>query len=92
MFTLLDTIEPNNEILELAKGMSIEVTKGTINCIKNTNIKTVLPLLYQITYNNEKLCIYEYKGEFKGNKKYFIPTLNNTFNLKEIKQILKGLN
>jgi len=92
MFTLLEVIEPNEEILDLVKDRKAKITKGKINGVKNTNIKTVLPVIYKIPYQDQTLAIYEYKGDFKGNKKFFIPTYQNTFNLKEVKQILVGLN
>ena len=92
MFTLIEVIEPNEEILALVKDKSVKIKKGKINRVKNTNIKTILPTIYKITHNNETLAIYEYKGDFKGNKKFFIPSYQNTFNLKEVKKILVELN
>lgn len=86
---LLEVVKPNNEVIELIGPRLVELNDGSIKHIKKTNINHVLPVQYIIKINGETILINEYKGKFKGDRMFHMPSLNKTYTLKEIKQFLK---
>ena len=87
-FNVLEEFKPNEEVLELIGDRLIDVSHGSVRTVKRTNIKTITPITYKITLNNETIVICEYEGEIRGNKSFFIPELGEAYSLKEIKKIL----
>ena len=90
-FTLLENVEPNPDILGILKDRTTVVSKGKIQRINKTNIKTVLPVIYQVVHNKQTIHIYEYKGNFKSDRNFYVLELHKTYSLKEIKHFLKNL-
>ena len=87
-FKLKEHIKPNREVIELLSNFKYEVNNGYIKIIENTNIQTIKPIEYIITYP-KKLTILEYKVNETSNKNFYIKEHNEKYNLSEIKKILK---
>ena len=66
----------------------IKVSNGKVNQIKRTNIKSIEPIIYELTFKNETLIIWQYPiNELEGNK-FYIPNTKNTYSLSEIRKLL----
>lgn len=89
-FKIMETLKPNNELLEVIKEYTYKVKKGTVKHLLHTNLHVIEPTEYQITYPTT-LTILEYKINEISNKPFFIKEHNQKYNLKEITQILKKL-
>ncbi len=89
-FKIIETLNPNNEILEAIKDCTYQVKKGTIKHLLNTNLQVIEPTEYLITYPNT-LTILEYKVNEISNKSFFIKEHNQKYSLSELIQILKKL-
>lgn len=57
---MIEELEPNNEILKIAKDYKYTATNGTIKNLLKTNLQLVKPITYAITYS-ATLTIFEYK-------------------------------
>lgn len=86
-FKIIETLKPNTEILEVIKGYTFKVNKGTIKYLLHTNLQVIEPTVYLITYPTT-LTILEYKINEISNKSFYIKEYNHKYTLKEIKQIL----
>ncbi len=87
-FKTIETLKPNNEILDVIKDYTYKVKKGTIKHLLYTNLQVIEPTEYLITYPTT-LTILEYKINEISNKPFYIKEHNQKYNLKEIIQILK---
>lgn len=86
-FKTTQTLKPNTEILEVIKGYTYKVNKGTIKHILHTNLQVIEPTEYLITYPTT-LTILEYKINEISSKPFYIKEHNQKYNLKEIIQTL----
>ncbi len=59
-FKTMETLKPNNEILEVIKDYTCKVKKGTVKHLLHTNLQVIEPTEYLITYPTT-LTILEYK-------------------------------
>ena len=59
-FKTMETLKPNNKILEVIKDYTYKVKKGAIKHILHTNLQVIEPTEYLITYPTT-LTILEYK-------------------------------
>lgn len=89
-FETIETLKPNNQLLEVIKGCTYKITKGTIKHLLHTNLQVIEPTEYLITYPTT-LTILEYKVNEISNKPFFIKEHNQKYSLSEIIQILKKL-
>ena len=89
-FKTMETLKPNNKILEVIKDYTYKVKKGAIKHILHTNLQVIEPTEYLITYP-ATLKILEYKVNEISNKPFFIKEHNQKYSLSEIIQILKKL-
>ena len=89
-FKIKEHIKPNKEVVDLLTNFRYEINNGYIKEIINTNIQTIKPVEYIITYP-KKLTILEYKVNEINNKNFYIKEHNEKYNLSEIKKILKNL-
>lgn len=89
-FKTMETLKPNNKILEVIKDYTYKVKKGAIKHILHTNLQVIEPNEYIITYPTT-LTILEYKVNEISNKPFFIKEHNQKYSLSEIIQILKKL-
>ena len=86
-FEILQELEPNAEILEIIKDYEYIVENGKIKHLKTTNLQSIEPTEYLITYPST-LTILEYKVNEIANRNFYIKEHKQKYNLKEIKQIL----
>ncbi len=89
-FKTMETLKPNNEILEVIKEYNYKVRKGTIKHLLHTNLQVIEPTEYLITYPIT-LTILEYKINEISSKPFFIKEHKQKYSLSEITQILKKL-
>ena len=59
-FKTMETLKPNNEILEVIKDYTCKVKKGTVKHLLHSNLQVIEPTEYLITYPTT-LTILEYK-------------------------------
>lgn len=89
----LEELVPSNEVLKViseTKPINIKINNGTVNRIKRTNIKSIDPIIYELTYGSGTLIIWQYPvNEIKGNN-FYIPDNKNTYSLLEIKTMLSN--
>ena len=86
----METLKPNNKILEVIKDYTYKVKKGTVKHLLHTNLQVIEPTEYQITYTTT-LTILEYKINEISNKPFYIKEHNQKYSLSELIQILKKL-
>ena len=86
----METLKPNNKILEVIKDYTYKVKKGTVKHLLHTNLQVIEPTKYQITYPTT-LTILEYKINEISNKPFYIKEHNQKYSLSELIQILKKL-
>ena len=67
----------------------IRITDGAILEIKKTNIKTIKPIIYEISDLN--LVIYHYACDNLNNKRYYIPNYKKSYTLNQIKEIIRNM-
>ena len=88
---VIEELKPSNDVLKViseSKPTMIKVSNGKVNQIKKTNIKSIEPIIYELTFKNETLIIWQYPiNELEGNK-FYIPDTKNTYSLPEIRQLL----
>lgn len=89
-FKTMETLKPNNKILEIIKDYTYKVKKGTVKHLLHTNLQVIEPTEYQITYPTT-LTILEYKINEISNKPFYIKEHNQKYSLSELIQILKKL-
>ena len=87
-FKTIQILKPNTEILDVIKGYTYKVKKGTIKHILRTNLQVIEPTEYLIT-SPTALTILEYKVNEISNKSFYIKEHNKKYSLKEIIKILK---
>lgn len=90
----LDVIEeltPSNEVLKViseSKPIQLKISNGKVNLIKKTNIRSVEPIIYELTFSNQTLVIWQYPiEEIEGNN-FYLPNTKNTYSLPEIRKLL----
>ena len=86
----METLKPNNKILEVIKDYTYKVKKGTVKHLLHTNLQVIEPTEYLITYPNT-LTILEYKVNEISNKPFYIKEHNQKYSLSELIQILKKI-
>ena len=86
----METLKPNNKILEVIKDYTYKVKKGTVKHLLHTNLQVIEPTEYQITYTTT-LTILEYKINEISSKPFFVKEHNQKYSLSELIQILKKL-
>ena len=89
-FKTMETLKPNNKILEVIKDYTYKVKKGTVKHLLHTNLQVIEPTEYLITYPTT-LTILEYKINEISNKPFFVKEYNQKYSLSELIQILKKL-
>jgi hypothetical protein len=67
----------------------MKITDGAILEIKKTNIKTIKPIIYEISDIN--LTIYHYACDNLNNKRYYIPSHKKSYTLNQIKEIIRNM-
>lgn len=87
----LEELIPSDEIITIindSKPNNIKIINGKINLVKRTNIKTIEPIVYELTYKKDVITIWQYPvEEIKGNN-FYIPNSKNTYSLLEIQTML----
>ena len=86
-FKTIETLKPNEKILEAIKDYTYKIKKGTIKHLLHTNLQVIEPTEYLITYPII-LTILEYKVNEISNKPFYVKEHNQKYNLKEIIHIL----
>ena len=89
-FKTIETLKPNNEILDVIKDYTYKIKKGTVKHLLHTNLQVIEPTEYIIIYPTT-LTILEYKINEISNKAFYIKEYNQKYSLKEIIQILKKI-
>jgi hypothetical protein len=88
---VIEELKPDSNVLKVigeSKPTMIKVSNGKVNQIKRTNIKSIEPIIYELTFKNEILIIWQYPiAEIEGNK-FYIPDTKNTYSLPEIRKLL----
>lgn len=88
---VVEELKPDNSVLKViseSKPTMIKVSNGKVNQIKRTNIKSIEPIIYELTFKSETLIIWQYPiNELEGNK-FYIPNTKNTYSLPEIRKLL----
>lgn len=89
----LKEIEPSENVISIissTKPNELKIVNGKINLIEITNIKTIIPIKYHITYSDKVVIINEYpKEEIKGNNFYNLNT-GKSFCEYELASVLKN--
>lgn len=89
----LEELVPSNEVMNIisdSKPNNIKITNGKVNIVKKTNIKTIEPIVYELTYKKDVITIWQYPiEEIKGNN-FYISNNKNTYSLLEIKTMLSS--
>ena len=87
----LEELTPSDEVINIisdSKPNNIKIINGKVNLIKRTNIKTIEPIVYELTYKKDVITIWQYPiEEIKGNN-FYIPNSKKTYSLLEIKTML----
>lgn len=88
---VIEELKPDNSVLKVigeSKPTMLKVSNGKVNQIKKTNIKSIEPIIYELTFKDETLIIWQYPiNELEGNK-FYIPNTKNTYSLPEIRELL----
>lgn len=91
-FKTIKLLSPSNKTLKIiasTKPVSLKIENGEIRSIEITNIKSIIPIKYKITYKDRIVELYEYPtDEIKGSNFY---NLNTKKNFSEY-ELLKNLN
>lgn len=91
-FKTIKVFKPSEKVLKMinsTKPISLSITNGEIKVLEPTNIQTIIPIKYIITYNDRKIEFNEYpNSEIKGNNFYNL-NINKSFNENEL---IKNLN
>lgn len=69
----------------------IKITNGYEALVSKTNLKEVFPVIYQIKAASIELVVLYFNCSEIKDKKYFIPSVKQEFNLLELKSFLKGV-
>jgi len=92
-YKTLKTIKPSEKVISIissTKPNELKIVNGQIDIIEITNIKTIVPIKYYITYRDKVVIINEYpKEEIKGNNFYNLNTGKN-FCEYELASVLKN--
>ncbi|NLC96651.1 MAG: hypothetical protein GX675_03680 [Erysipelotrichaceae bacterium] len=90
-FKVLDTLKPSDDVLEMitnTKPTYIKVNNGKTILIERTNIKSIEPIIYELTYDTKKIILWEYPiSEIRGNH-FYIPITKETYSFKEVRKLL----
>lgn len=88
---VIEELKPDSNVLKVISGSKptmIKVSNGKVNQIKRTNIKSIEPIIYELTFKDKTLIIWQYPiNELEGNK-FYIPNTKNTYSLPEIRELL----
>jgi len=88
---VIEELKPDGSVLKViseSKPTMLKISNGKVNQIKRTNIKPIEPIIYELTFKDETLVIWQYPiNEIEGNK-FYMPDTKNTYSLPEIKQLL----
>ena len=88
---VVEELKPDNIVLKViseSKPIQLKISNGKVNQIRRTNIKSVEPIIYELTFSNQTLVIWQYPiDELEGNK-FYMPNTKNTYSLPEIKKLL----
>jgi len=92
-YKTLKTIKPSEKVISIissTKPNELKIVNGQIDIIEITNIKSIIPIKYRITYNDRVIVINEYpKEEIKGNNFYNLNT-GKSFCEYELASVLKN--
>lgn len=90
-FKVLDTLKPSDDVLKMitnTKPTTIKVNNGKTLLIERTNIKSVEPIIYELTYDERIIILWEYPiNEIQGNH-FYIPTTKETYSFNEVRKLL----
>lgn len=90
-FKVLDTLKPSDDVLKMimnTKPTNIKVNNGKTLLIERTNIKSVEPIIYELTYRNKIIVLWEYPiNEIQGNH-FYLPITKETYSLNEVRKLL----
>lgn len=91
-FKTIKTLKPSEKVLKTinyTRPIKLSVKNGEIRVITPTNIQTITPIKYIITYDDRKIELNEYPiSEIKGNNFYNVNT-KKSFNETELIKNLK---
>lgn len=81
-FKVLNNFKPNDDVLKMitnTKPISIKISNGQALLIERTNIKSVEPIICELTYSNKVIVLWEYPtNEIQGNH-FYIPTTKEIY-------------
>lgn len=87
----LEELNPSDEVMNVisaSKPDNVKIISGKVSLVKRTNIKTIEPIVYELTYKKDVITVWQYPiNEIKGNN-FYMPKNKNTYSLLEIKAIL----
>lgn len=90
-FRVLDTLKPSDDVLKMitnTKPTNIKISNGQTLLIEGTNIKSVEPIIYELTYQSIVIVLLEYPiNEIQGNH-FCIPTTKETYSFHEVRKLL----
>ncbi len=68
---VVEELKPDNSVLKViseSKPTMLRISNGKVNQIKKTNIKSIEPIIYELTFKDETLIIWQYPiNELEGN-------------------------
>lgn len=88
---VIEELKPDSNVLKViseSKPTMLKVSNGKVNQIRKTNIKSIEPIIYELTFKTETLIIWQYPiEEIEGNN-FYMPDTKNTYSLPEIRKLL----
>ena len=91
-FKTIKTLKPSKKVLRtinFTKPISLSVTNVEIKVLEPTNIQTIIPIKYIITYNDRKIEFNEYPNTEINGKNFDKLNTNESFSGSEL---IKNLN
>ena len=90
-FKTIRQLKADKEFLDFIgkRPPDIKTTDGAILEIRKTNIKTIKPIIYEISDLN--LIIYHYACDNLNNKRYYIPSRKKSYTLNQIKEMIRNM-
>lgn len=89
----LEELIPSDDVIDIISNSNpnnIKIINGKVNLVKRTNIKTIEPIVYELTYKKDVITIWQYPiEEIKGNN-FYMPNNKNIYSLLEIKTMLRN--
>ena len=90
-FKVLDTLKPSDDVLKMitnTKPTNFKVNNGKTILIERTNIKSVEPIIYELTYSSKIIILWEYPiNEIQGNH-FYVPATKETYSFHEVRKLL----